>query len=56
MLELPELPVALYDDDEDDWEFCSDVRNCCRMSATLVPDELLLLSVDDALSDDDEPW
>ena len=30
-----EVPVALYGvDDEEEREFCSDWRNCCRMSMT----------------------
>ena len=51
MLLVPasEVPVAPYGvDDEEDSEFCSDWRNCCRMSlAELV---LLVLSVEDKLS------
>ena len=53
----PELPVALYEDDEADNELCRDCRNCCRISAMLavLPDELLVLSLeeeDELLSDD----
>ena len=51
------VPLALYDeDDEVDSESCSDWRNCCRTSlAELVSEEVLVLSVEDELSVDDEP-
>ena len=51
LLLLPgsEIPVALYGvDDEPDAEFCSDWRNCCRMS--LAEPVLLVLPVEDELS------
>ena len=32
-----ELPLALYDvEDEADSEFCSDCKNCCRMSLVVL--------------------
>ena len=50
-----ELPLALYDvEDEADSEFCSDCKNCCRMSLVvlvlLVELVLPVLSVEDELS------
>jgi len=52
LLAVLELPVALYEvDDEADSDSCSDWRNCCRISsAELAPEELLVLSVEEALS------
>ena len=43
------VPVAVYSvEDEEDREFCSDCRNCCRMSVAELL--LLVLSVEDKLS------
>ena len=55
-----ELPLALYDvEDEADSEFCSDCKNCCRMSLVvlllLVELVLPVLSVEDELSVGGEP-
>jgi hypothetical protein len=48
------LPFALYDEDEADSEFCTDCKNCCRMSLAvlvlLVELVLPVLSVEDELS------
>jgi hypothetical protein len=62
LLLLPgsEAPVALYDEgDEADSEFCSDCRNCCRMSSgELVPEELprVLLVEDEPSAGGAPPW
>ena len=63
VLEAPEVPFALYGEDELESESCSDCRNCCRTSAVDVSDELLVLLVEDELPVDDElladdapPW
>lgn len=59
LLLVPVVPVAPYDvDDELASEFCTDWRNCCRMSlAELVLLVPLVLSVEDEVSvGDGAPW
>ena len=48
--ELLELPVALYDDDDEDCAFFSSSSNFCRRSLAELPEELPVPSVDDESS------